>query len=567
MNKNKLLLTLLCLVLCSAWNVATAGPARRGLITKTQPDGTTIQVRLVGDEFGHAYALPDGTLVKQDEKGFYRPFTMIEKTDFMEAREENYAAMRRSDNTKSQGVLTGDDDYPYRMNNFPAHGNVRGIVLLVAFKNVSFCTDSATTHSLLSARYNAENYVEPFEYNFYSKTYQENLNIAGTITGSARDYFRDQSLGKFKPTFDVIGPITLDNDRVYYGGNDRGGSDTNARGMVKEACQKAYAMGLTDFKDYDNDGDGYVDYVYVVYAGNDEAQFGGEDCIWAHSWNLSTPLNLGGMKISKYACSGELLIDSRDCTAGIGTFLHEFSHVIGLPDFYNTQIDNPAEDDFCMDYWSIMDYGYYTVEGYCPIGYTSFERYSMGWIPAKELNEANSISLLPTDEDPVMYRAFVNDKDTTSFFIFENIQKTGWNSYSPNYGLLITAVNYSPSKWRANTLNGDKKHHRYHVVPANNEYSYQHENEQLFGKSNFAFGPETTPASITQFGDTLNKPLTHITRTKGGPCTFDFMGGRSKIEHTALDDDHSSNAEEVYRINDKIAIMRRDGKTYKFLIQ
>lgn len=548
MKKNKFILFLFCLVLCDVWNAA-AGPARRGIITKTQPDGTTIQLRLIGDEFGHAYALPDGTLVKKDENGCYRPFTMIENACFQKTYDESRSAMRRLESSNHLSPTAGNSPAaPYRMNDFSAQGTVRGIILLVAFKNVPFCTDSITTHELLSARYNTPKYQEQFSYSFFSQAYNEQISVSGNITGSARDYFRDQSLGMFEPTFDVFGPITLDNDRVYYGGNDRNGRDANARGMVKDACQKAFDMRLTDFKDYDNDGDGYVDYVYIVYAGNDEAQFGSEECIWAHSWNLSTPLDLGGMKISQYACSGELLIDSQDCPAGIGTFVHEFSHVIGLPDFYNTTIDDPAENDFCMDYWSIMDYGQYALEGYCPVGYTSFERYSMGWISAKELITPGSIALLPTDEAPSMYRAFVNDKDTTSYFVFETIQKTSWNNYRPNYGLMITGVNYNASLWATNLVNKDKKHHRYHIVPANNEYSYQNENNQLFGKDNFTFGPETTPASVTQFGDTLFKPLTNITRHKDGLCTFDFMGGANGLDILPSNDNISTT---VYTIEGK----------------
>ena len=136
---------------------------------------------------------------------------------------------------------------------------------------------------------------------------------------------------------------------------------------------------------------------------------------------------------------------------------------------------------------------------------------------------------MTTDTDPVMYRTFVNDDDTTSFFVFENIQKTGWNADKPDFGLMISGINYDASAWTRNRVNINKEQHRYHIFPANNDYSYNNERNQLYGKSNFEFSPESTPASITQMGDTLWKPITNITREENGPCTFRFMGGNDVV--------------------------------------
>ena len=538
-----------------------AGPARRGIFTRLQPDGTEIKLQLLGDAFTHTYATPEGRLVQHDSDGFYR---VLSDEDAETWRAEAFRSRSRA--LRATGRRGGSRIASYRMKDFPATGNVHGVVLLVAFADVAFCTDSATTHDLLAARYNGKNHKEEFNYSFYSPAYKDTFSVSGTITGSARDYFRDQSLGKFTPTFDVFGPITLDNNRIYYGGNERNGKDTNARGMIKDACRKAYELGLTDFSDYDNDGDGFVDYVYVVYAGNDEAQYGPEECVWAHSWTLASPMPLGDVKISSYACSGELLIDSKDVPAGIGTFVHEFGHVIGLPDFYNTALRS-SELDFCLDYWSVMDYGLYCLDGYNPAGYTSFERYSMGWIPACNLDTAQTITLMTTDEDPVMYRTFVNENDTTSFYVFENIQRTGWNTNKPDYGLMISCVNYKASAWTNNAVNTDKAKHRYHVVPANNNYSYKDESNQLYGKNNYEFSTESTPASITQFGDTLNKPVTRITRTEGGSCTFDFMGGYDAVFSPLMDAAEGDDIKELYRINDHIAILQRGKHIYKAFVR
>ena len=132
---------------------------------------------------------------------------------------------------------------------------------------------------------------------------------------------------------------------------------------------------------------------------------------------------------------------------------------------------------------------------------------------------------------------------------------------------MISCVNYKASAWTSNAVNTDKAKHRYHVVPANNNYSYKDESNQLYGKSNYEFSTESTPASITQFGDTLNKPLTKITRTKGGSCTFDFMGGYDAIFRPSMDVADDGETIELYRINDHIAILQRGKRIFKAFVR
>ena len=407
-------------------------------------------------------------------------------------------------------------DYLYK--EFPTMGEMKGVVILAAFADVPFSVSNDSIHTLLSNRLNADNYSEEIDFEEYSEVFGKYLPLQCTIPGSARDYFRDQSLGQFVPSFDVIGPVTLSQKRAYYGENtsSKGGSDKNAGGMISEACQKAYDMRLTDFTDYDRDGDGTVDFVYVIYAGSDEAQTDIEECIWAKASSISLTLG-NGTKISRYACSGELVVDL-PVVAGIGTFVHEFSHVLGLPDFYNTKTG-----DFTMDMWSVMDYGMYNAEGFVPCAYTSFERYSLGWIPMLTLEEPTTMPIGTMEEDSTAYRIFVSDTDTASFYLLETIRQEGWNSYAAAEGLLISEVNYLKSAWTSNEVNVGEGH-RYSIVPANNHYSYSTANNHLFGAEKHEFTSTSTPKSVTQFGATMDKPLTNIIY-KEGKTTFDFCGG------------------------------------------
>lgn len=452
-----------------------------------------------------------------------------------EIRHKVKAGRQQVESTNSVARASGD----YVMREFPTVGNVKGLVILAAFSDVSFSTDSASINTLLGKRYSGENYTEEVDFAEYSKLYNDTLSLRVSIPGSVRDYFRCQSSGKFVPSFDVVGPVMLDHPRAYYGTNNSLGNDKNAASMISEACKKAYSMELADFTDYDNDGDGVVDFVYIVYAGSDEAQTGIDECVWSHSSNIS--LTLGDMKIERYACSGELVVDL-PVVGGIGTFVHEFSHVLGLPDFYNTR-----DEDFTIDAWSVMDYGVYNAEGFVPCSYTSFEKYSLGWLPMEELKDTMDVSLSTVEEVGKGYRAFVSDEDTASYYVFETIRKEGWNRYAPAEGLLITHVDYLKSAWANNRVNaGD--YHRYYVVPANNRYSYKYLDGQLYGVDNHSFTLQSVPASVTLSGDMMNKPLTDIYYTEEGKVDFHF-------------EDHSADEEE-----DEEEIIEETDVTYDYII-
>ena len=416
----------------------------------------------------------------------------------------------------------------YIMQEFPTQGEIHGVVLLVAFQDVEFCMSDDSIRALLQARYDGDNYSEYIEHQEYSEVDNRVIGVRATIPGSARDYFREMSMGQFTPHFDVVGPITLDNPRSHYGKNNAAGRDKNARAMITEACRKAHDRQLVDFANYDANDDGVVDFIYVVYAGSDEAQTGIEDCVWAHSSNVS--LQLGHMRTGHYACSGELFVDLPNLPAGIGTFVHEFSHILGLPDFYNTQAD-----DFTMDVWSVMDYGMYNRGGFVPCAYTAFERYSLGWLPMQTLDAPATMSISTTNEERTGYRIFTSDidstsiiseTDTASFYLIENIRKEGWNSYAYAEGLLISEVTYKASAWRNNTVNTST--HRHCIVPANNRYHYDTPEKALYGTNNHEFSPSSTPASVTKYGASMNKPLTDIRyNAETGKASFHFRGGNS----------------------------------------
>lgn len=328
------------LSICVAIN---AVPAKPGLISMKQPDGTELNVKLFGDENFHFYLSEDNYLLVEEASAFYYADTdsngIIRKSDFMAvpAHLRSHEAQtflnkvnmnnvfndlnRLSANAiQSKHAIEQHITPPHQFGpglfentSFPSKGEQKGLVVLVQYADVSFTLQN------------------PLDY-FTKMVNEEGFNDYGG-TGSARDYYLECSGGQFSPTFDVYGPITLPNDREYYGGNNESGKDLNPAMMALEACTQLDAT--VDFTKYDRDGDGYIDNVFLFYAGEGEAAGGGADTVWPHSWTLeaatgSTPV-FDGVKLNRYACTNEWQKNRPD---GVGTFIHEFSHVMGLPDLY-----------------------------------------------------------------------------------------------------------------------------------------------------------------------------------------------------------------------------------------
>ena len=309
-------------------------------------------------------------------------------------------------------------------------GTKRGLVILAAFPDMEF--------RLANNREKYDNILNTRGYN------------EGRFIGSVTDYFRDQSGGLFNLVFDVVGPYTTEFNYAYYGKNDSNGDDEHPADMVREMCRQANAE--VNFADYDWDGDGFVDEVFVVYAGKGESNGGSTDTIWPHMWSLSAAtgqhLVLDGVRVDVYACSNEL--DSRGDINGIGTFCHEFSHCMGLPDFYDVYY----KGHFGMGDLDLMSGGNYNGGGFCPAGYTAYEKMVCGWQDPIVLadEDVDVEHLQPTSEYGESYILY-NEAYPDEYYMIENRQKTKWDASLPSSGLMITYVDYDAEVWENNIPN------------------------------------------------------------------------------------------------------------------
>ena len=318
--------------------------------------------------------------------------------------------------------------------------------------------------------------------------------------GSCKKYYQDQSNGKYTPQFDVVGPVVLPQSTAYYGTDAAySGDDRYVADFVIDACKGAQAMGV-DFANYDQDGDGNVDLVYILYAGYSQADGGPATSIWPHAWDMQSALYYGntnqseyyvhtnavgditsqnlpvlnGKTILRYACSNELIYRSNARTS-IGTICHEFGHVLGLADLYVTDNTAPGNTKLVPGSWALMSNGNYLNNGNTPPNLSVWEKYYLGWVEP-EMLRTNEHVVMPADGMTYrqLNRTGVLSADgpltTDTTYYMENRQMTGWDTYLPGHGMLVWRVVYDEEEWYYNTPNNYTT--RFQLIAANGSTPY-----------------------------------------------------------------------------------------------
>ena len=506
----------LAMLLCACTLVMWAVPAKRITLNVMQPDGTTLTVTQMGDEFFSYFVTDDMVAVLRKDNAYY--YAHVENGAIAPSRHlAHNVAERTVSEQQVVDQLPGVDEMNaaiaqrsnamrararvQRETEVPTMGEVYIPVILVEYADVKLSLNEAKTR--FDKHFNGDDYKDAGGY------------------GSVKEYFEDQSEGQFVPKFDVIGPISLSKKREYYGGNNGDEIDPNAREMITEACR--LADGSTDFSKYDNNGDGYVDFLYVIYAGYGESANSSmlTYTVWPHKSHIQ-PMTLDSVKVSLYACSNEL--DGYEGTNidGIGTVCHEFSHCLGLPDFYAT---NYASGAFGMDMWSVMHSGNYNDGSHTPCGYTGYEKDFLGWKKLIVLDEPTDLVLKPLSEGGDAYK-IVNDANPNEYYIIENHKKSKWDSHVPGEGMLVIHVDYSESAWQNNMVNNEPTHQRMTIIPADNKLTSTSLSGDVYPGSskNTELTSTSKPAAEVYVGEYMGKDLTNISKN-GDDVSLSFMKG------------------------------------------
>lgn len=425
---------------------ANAVPAKKLQKVITLANGTQVSVELRGDEYLSWWEGTDGTAYRTTatDENVFEAFDLEAQKPAAAARRARAEQGRVARLARVKNSLKGADDKMRGLggDHITYKGVKKGLVVLVDFKDKKF----ADGHDLEYYK----NVINGKDFTDEEEGY----------VGSVRDYFLAQSNGQFELDFDVVGPVTMSKNYGYYGGDSQYQKDDKVYEMIKEACD-----GIQDqvnLKNYDWDGDGEADQVFFLYAGLGQASGGSAGTIWPHESELRYwpcgVLSYPTGKINTYACANELQPEtqgsSRYISAGIGTICHEFSHCLGFADMYDTT----GGGGYGMSVFDVMDQGSYNGNGFVPCNYTAFERIYAGWVEAIELDVPATVKEMKSVSDYGRPFIMYNYKNTNEYFLMENRQNTGWDKglYGSN-GLLITHVNYVPSRWVNNSVNSSKE--------------------------------------------------------------------------------------------------------------
>ena len=527
MKKIRLLLSMTLLMTAISM---LAVPAKREKVKVQQPDGTYVTISLLGDEWCHFTTTADGYTVVKDTKGFYvyaqKKAGQLKATgmvahdaDMRSVAEEAYlqsvdkflkpemtqtVQLAREQEMKSRALAR--QQIGKKANTYE---NFKGLIILVEFNDKSFSREDYAT--IVEDMVNKENYT-----GFDNEVY----------TGSVHDYFLDNSNGKFNTSFDIIGPIQVDRSQYYPNGLD------NVAQLNYEVVQAANP--LVNFKDYDRDNNGYVDMIYFIFAGNG-SNIGGNDSrlIWPHASIIYNPatqwyVTMDGVRLERYACSTELYgRTGRSQIDGIGTICHEFSHVMGIPDLYDTDYSESGGESNHPAEWSIMAGGSYLNDSRTPAGYTLFEKYFFGFSTPTTIKSLGSYTLEPLAKTHTGYR--LDSPVNKEYFLLENRQRTQkWDAALPGQGMLVFRVDSTnASVWslQSNSVNKNPAHNYFELVRARtNNTGYGRSSDPFPGTYNVTeLSNITTPGNLKTWAGKANDFGLRNIKTVNGNITFDVF--------------------------------------------
>jgi M6 family metalloprotease-like protein len=497
------------------------------------PDGTTITIKLMGDEKVKWAETADGFSILLNKDGYYEYTMQNAEGDMVRSgvrannksnrsSEEIAFLSKVSPNLRFSKSQTSALKQIWEIREqeiksakaFPPTGNRKLVCILIGFKDKPF----GKTYQDFNSLFNQVGYT------------------AGGATGSVKDYHTENSYGQLNLTVDVAGPYTAAENMAFYGANDASDNDVKPRELVREAV--ILANPDVNYADYDNDNDGVVDAVYIIYAGYGEEAGGGADAIWAHAWSIynyptSAGTILDGKRIGSYSCSAELRGNTGTNITRIGVICHEFGHVLGAPDYYDTDYDTGGQF-IGTGLWDLMAGGTWNGGGASPAHHNGFTKVVVfDWATATVLNTQQSVTLNNASENKTSFYR-INTSTTGEYFFIENREKHKFDAGIPGSGMLIYHV-HSGVFNVGNKINTTHPQRMY-VVSQNASMDPTSE-PSSYGNINFAsaawtgalatknaFTDASLPSSKSWAGANTEKPITNISRNATNKTvSFDFM--------------------------------------------
>ncbi|PZX20252.1 M6 family metalloprotease-like protein/predicted secreted protein (Por secretion system target) [Breznakibacter xylanolyticus] len=474
----------------------------------TQPDGSVLTVRNHGDERFRWVATDDGYRVLRNDAGVFE-----------------YAMLTDEGLVVPSGIRAAEPgnrsaDEAAWVRNLPKHLAVASG--LKSASNTSYmpmksasATPQGTYHLLVIMANFSNTSVSYLAFDFDAQMNQSNYSG----TGSFRDYYLENSNGQLEVVSTVTQWVNLPKTHDYYGSESKWGE------FAYDAIKAAYAAGV-DFSKFDNDGDGVVDGIAIIHQGNGQESSSNEKDIWSHAWSLtsagyrSSQLKMGAVSVDNYFTQPELNANGKEM-ATIGVMCHEFGHILGAYDFYDTDYEENGQHDGTGS-WDLMGNGAFNGSpiGATPAHHNPWTKQQLGWVSQTLLDHYQQVLMEPVLTGHRVWR--YNTSTPGEYFLLENRIKTGFDAYLPGQGMLIYHVDSTviAERGAANDINAYEHQGLYVKVASETIDS----DACPFPGSGavVAFTDVTTPAALSWAGLPTKQSLTSILQ-EGDMIRFDFM--------------------------------------------
>lgn len=514
MEKLQLAALLLCsTLLCTDIFAVSAYP---NLITVSVGSGKTVNIYMRGDEhqrfavttdgytvlnqagvWWYATRSTDGYAVKSEYKLVAIDDETAELTQFKATCSKGIVPKR----SESQTILMAPGTRRAR-NEGPMTGERKALVVLMQFQDLKF----KKSRNEFDALFNNLNYQ------------QDNAK------GSVRDYYQWASQGQLDYLSDVYGPYTAKNRMNFYGSNED---------QTVELCIEAIRSlpDTIDYSQYDNDGDGIVDNIHIIFAGYGEEAGASADAIWSHEYphRISMKSEVG-YSFAGYSCTPELRGNRGNNISYIGVVCHELGHALGAMDYYDTNYETGG-NFLGTGKWDIMANGSWNDNGRTPSNFNPYVRSVIfGWNPLVTL-KANEQIVMPmmtkgnAEQTPVLR---VNTGSEDDYFLLENRQQEGFDTETPGAGLMIYHAHPYLERYRTtNTINATHPQGFYPVCA-----SYSAPKQKDYGNINSAacpfpgtsrakvFSTKSSPAAIAWNDRPANVNINAISMSADGSISF-----------------------------------------------
>lgn len=333
-------------------------------------------------------------------------------------------------------------------------------------------------------------------------------------TAAAEAYFNHQFGTERGFRFDLAPVRTLPKNVAYYGENRSGKRDARLEEAVRDACTLSDAD--VDFSLYDNDGDGAVDGILLLTPGPGEEESGNPSDLWSRKDELSAlskAISLDGKRIDRFAV----------CPEGRpGIFCHEFGHLLGLPDFYDTDGDDSGGqtpglwDSALMDKGCLLDPPPpFNALDFNILGLGRCDTLSTGRYDLQPLASTRRYLYAPTDKPDEYFLFEGRDGGLLVYHVDRSDNPAG---YAPQYETELSAR----ERWDYGLVNNNPAHPCARLIPANPDAT-------AFSAVPFpqpgldCFGSDTPARFRSWSGRSGGLALTGIRPDGKGGVTFDVI--------------------------------------------